>query len=163
MLDRIYTARKRTLSKTCGHLRSAWRDWARLSSRRRKDSSTCSAAMIASPGRGVLEAHDMPRVFATYQPVALLQPQSRNGRPHWRARTQYPRSANASSRPRLLIRVPTTPPCNLPRSCRVTGNDEQQLITIDDGTGMINHQYPVAVTIKGNTQVRTSATTAACN
>ncbi len=37
---------------------------------------------------------------------------------------------------------------------QIAGNDEQQVITIDDGAGVIDHQYPITITIEGDTQVR---------
>ncbi|MNY77409.1 hypothetical protein D3C86_2173000 [compost metagenome] len=36
---------------------------------------------------------------------------------------------------------------------QVSGDDEQQFVTIYDRTGMVDHQYPVTVAVKGNTQV----------
>ena len=36
---------------------------------------------------------------------------------------------------------------------QITRNDEQQLVAIDDGAGVIDHQYSIAITIKGDAQV----------
>ncbi|MNF62286.1 hypothetical protein D3C84_439630 [compost metagenome] len=104
-------------------------------------------------GSGVLEADDMPGVFTPYCPVTLQQlgndvtvtdigPHERNlqlGARQLQTQVAHQRTDHTTLQRAALLQV--------------TSNDEQQLVTVDNGPRVIDHQYAITVTIKGNTQV----------
>ncbi|MOA04094.1 hypothetical protein D3C78_1236280 [compost metagenome] len=104
-------------------------------------------------GGGVVAAHDMPGVFTPHQPAALQQlghdvtvanlgPHERNVQVlecKLQAQVTHQRTDHPALQLAPLVQVP--------------GDDEQQLVAIDDRAGMIDHQHPVTITVEGNAQV----------
>ncbi|MCY1392926.1 hypothetical protein D9M71_78100 [compost metagenome] len=104
-------------------------------------------------GRGVLQAKDMARVLPANLPITLQQ----LGR--------YVTVANlgAHKRNRQLVQGQLQAQVThqgthhaalqLATLMQVASDNEQQLVAIDNGAGVIDHQHPVAVAIKGDAQV----------
>ncbi|MNV61304.1 hypothetical protein D3C71_1538070 [compost metagenome] len=101
----------------------------------------------------MVEAHDMTRVFTTHQPVALQQirddiPVTDIGPHKWNRQVRQ-------SQLKAQVTHQSTDHATLQLAplMQITSNDKQQLVTVDDSAGMIDHQNAITITIEGDTQV----------
>ena len=120
--------------------------------------STCSALTRPSPVV-VLSRHRMwPEVSPPRMPPRLAQHgRARSGRRPARAGTRCRCSRSASSRPRLLITVPTTGPAQRAAPLAGARDDVQELVAVDDAPEVIDHHEAVAVAVEREPDVRAHA------
>lgn len=96
----------------------------------------------------------MPGVLATHQPVTLLQGRDNVTVAHIGAYELDTQVSQCQLKAKVAHQRTDNATLQFATLVQVTGNDKQQLIAIDHGTGVIDHQHAIAVAIEGDTDVR---------
>ncbi|MNT39615.1 hypothetical protein D3C72_1758780 [compost metagenome] len=101
----------------------------------------------------MVAAHDVTGVFTADQPFTLQQlghdVTVADLGPHKRDVQVLERQLQAQ----VTHQRTDHPALQLAMFLQVASNDEQQLVTVDDGARVVDHQHAIAVTVKGNAEI----------
>ncbi len=96
----------------------------------------------------------MPGVFPTNEPVALLQFGNHVAVTDIGANERDRQIRKGQFETKIAHQRTDDATLQLATLMQIAGNDKQQVVTINNGAGVIDHQYPITITVEGDTQVR---------